>query len=773
MGSNTITICSSFLIFVLLTSVFAFSASQNNGFLAFADDGDITVPVLAELEFEPEHDSDAGDIQPYITQVSGDIFAIVYDGDSGHSSEGHCDGCLKTVRIDSDGTITVIDTFDFADEADEPYIIRVSDNVVAIVFDNDGSPDDGVLRTVGIDNDGMITGVIASLEFETSVANVPIITQVTGDIFAIVYDNDGSPDEGILKTVGIDSDGTIDGVISTLEFEDSDADDPYIIRVSKDVVAIVYFEDTGCGESTPCKGILKTVGIDSGGDIDGVIATLEFEDDHVDDNDPFRPYITQVSGDIFAIVYDGDSGHSSEGHCEGCLKTVRIDSDGDIDGVIASFEFDNDPDELDADDPHIIRVSKDVVAIVYDGDESSCGDGCLTTVGIDSDGTIDGVIATLEFETSNADVPYIGCVKKGVFAIVYEGPSDDGFIVTVGIEGSSCQVTGAGGGSDASEYLSKPTFGLDHKTQVVQVQGGFTANGKVFDVTDNWHTDFERQAILVGQTNTFSAKAHADHVINVVEFMFGIPEVGFAHLAEASIEVTIDRNQQVTNVQVNQNGNLIDPSSVTASAVMAQCKSGDTDKKCYFITVSGIFNEALMNDIFALKGIDFLRHFHLTYLNEGFTIFGNSINPATTLLIASNVKGSTGLMEVIQIDKEYDMWVDKSGIEYERNSFGTFLRMTPVEVVRDDPMVKVMTRMNSNFETMKQNELDKATAIFDSSLIQKELPDSFRIADSERINKLQDPEVQLKLFIERMRADDKMNQLLQMWYAKPNPNLLN
>jgi len=81
--------------------------------------------------------------------------------------------------------------------------------------------------------------------------------------------------------------------------------------------------------------------------------------------------------------------------------------------------------------------------------------------------------------------------------------------------------------------------------------------------------------------------------------------------------------------------------------------------------------------------------------------------------------------------------------------------------------------MNSNFETMKQNELDKATAIFDSSLIQKELPDSYRIQSSDRSDKLQDPEVQLKLFIERMRADDKMNQLMQMWYAKPNPNQLN
>jgi len=339
------------------------------------------------------------------------------------------------------------------------------------------------------------------------------------------------------------------------------------------------------------------------------------------------------------------------------------------------------------------------------------------------------------------------------------------------ISESICQ--GGGGGDDASEYLSKPTFGLDHKTDVVQVQGGFTANGKVFDVTDNWWTDFEKQAILVGQTNTFSAKAHAQHVLNIVEFMFGIPEVGFAHMAEATIEVTIDRDQNVINVRVIQNGNLIDPDTVTASAVMAQCKSGDTDKKCYFITVSGVFNEALMNDVFALKGIDFLRHFHITYLNEGFTIFGNSLNPATTLMIASNVKGSSGLMEVTQIDKINDMWVDKSGNEYERNSFDSFIKTTTEPLVRDDPIVKVMTRMNSNFEAMKQYELDKATAIFDSSLIQKELPDSFTIQSAERSDKLQDPEVQLKLFIERMRADDKMNQLMQMWYAKPNPNQLN
>jgi len=406
--------------------------------------------------------------------------------------------------------------------------------------------------------------------------------------------------------------------------------------------------------------------------------------------------------------------------------------------------------------------------------EQNSPEGTVTTFEIDSDGMITK-IDLLEFTTPSGTPhdPEIACATSDIVAIAYEASGDEGVIITVGIDGIVCAFRTSGGGSDASEYLSKPTFGLDHKTGIVQVEGGFIANGKIFDVTDNWHTDFEKQAVLVGQTNTFSAKAHADHVINIIEFMFGIPEVGLAHMAEATIEVTIDRDQNVVSVRVIQNGNLIDPDTVTATATMVSCKSGDTDKKCYFITVSGVFNEALMNDVFALKGIDFLRHFHITYLNEGFTIFGNSINPATTLLIAANVKGGDGLMQVTQIDKINDMWVDDSGIEYERNSFDSFIQTTVEHPVRDDPMVKVMTRLNSNFEAMKQYESDKATAIFDSSLIQKELPDSYSIQSSERSDKLQDPEVQLKLFIERMRADDKMNQLMDMWYAKPDPNQLN
>jgi len=748
MGSNTITVCSSFLIFVLLTSVFAFPASQNNGFLAYADTGDISDDLLDDIVF-----NDGGVENVAIAQINRGVVAVLYEDDDNDEV-----GVIETWEISRDGTIgemidsLVFEPQDFGcnEHMHDISIVRAVGDVYAIAYVGDCNR--GLIATVNIGSNGRIgDNVLDELVFEgpDDIDNDTIsIVLVSRGVVAVAYQ--GADNDGFVKTFRINSGGTIT-LVDTLEFDGDQAHTFFnIIKVRDGIYAIPYEDDDH-------EGRIITIGISSTGDIaDAIISSLKFETGEIED-----PLGTLARDGVVAIVYEGDDDD------EGILKTVLIDSDGTI-TLGDDLEF---LDNVLEDHHHlpidIITVANGVVAIVYKQEDTF---GSVRTFEIASDGTIT-IIDLLEFDVGDIEDPRIACANDGIAAIAMA--DNDGFILTVGIEGNICVFRLGGGGSDASEYLTKPTFGLDHKTGIVQVEGGFIVNGKVFDVTDNWHTDFEKQAILVGQTNSFSAKAFAPHVINVVEFMFGIPEVGFAHMAEASIEVTIDRDQNVINVQVNQNGNLIDPASVTATAVMAQCKSGDTDNKCYFITVSGVFNEALMNDIFALKGIDFLRHFHLTYLNEGFTIFGNSLNPATTLFIASNVKGSSGLMEVTQIDKEYDMWVDKSGIEYERNSFDSFIRTTPVEVVRDDPMVKVMTRMNSNFEAMKQYELDKATAIFDSSLIQKELPDSYSIQSSERSDKLQDPEVQLKLFIERMRADDKMNQLMQMWYAKPNPNQLN
>ena len=760
MGSKAITVCSCFLIFVFVASIFAFSASQNNGFLAYSDPGDIDDAILDDEVFE------ATDVSGFgagidITNVSPGVVVIAFENST-------TSAMIKTFDIDSDGDpIGFVDSLVF-DDADQNYIqiIKVSGDIFAILHSNRDGLQEIFIRTVEIADDGEIgDAVLATLQVEDdtgSSAGIGI-TVVSPGIVAVIYEDDVGPpnDSGALKTFSISDSGAITLVDSIL-YEASPSNHNHemdITIATDDIFAIAHISNVN-------DGVVTTVDISKNGNIGKVRDKFTFS---VDDQNDQVMNIVQISDGTVAVSYMGSTPD------EGILKTFNIRNSGGI-SLEDTFVFEDDIERTF----EMIKVSNNIVAIAYENDDDD--DGIIKTIAIENDGTITGLIDTLVFASSSVEDPAIGCSSNGISAIAYDsgsgggGGAGGGTVVTVGIEGSVCVSpnfsTSGGGGDSEQEYRTQPTFGLDHQTQFVMVQGGFTANGKVFDITNNFHTDFPKQAILVGQTNTFSAKAYAVHILNSVEFMFGIPEVGFANMAEAAIEVTIDRDLNIVNIRVVQNDNLIDPSSVSASAMMTQCKSGASNS-CYFVTISARFNEAPLNDIFALKGTDFTRRNHLTFLNEGFTIFGDSLNPATTLMIAANVKGSSGLMEVTQIDKRNDIWVDESENEYERNSFGSFAKTTTEHVVRDDPMVKVMTRYNSNFDLMKQNELDKATAIFDSSLIQKELPDSYRILNGERSDKLQDPEVQLKLFIEKMRADEKLNQLMQMWYAKPDPSQFN
>jgi len=142
--------------------------------------------------------------------------------------------------------------------------------------------------------------VIATFEFETSKCKTPDIIHVSGDVYAIAYE--GNPEGGHLTTVEITTTGDItEPVIDTFEFETSKCKTPNIIHVSGDVYAIAYE-----GES----GQVTTVEITSAGAItEPVIDTLVF------DSTCKKPDIIHVSGDVYAIAYSGESGH---------VKTVEI-----------------------------------------------------------------------------------------------------------------------------------------------------------------------------------------------------------------------------------------------------------------------------------------------------------------------------------------------------------------------------------------------------------------------------------------------------------------
>ena len=146
-----------------------------------------------------------------------------------------------------------------------------------------------------------------------------------------------------------------------------------------------------------------------------VIDTFEFATQNGQE-----PNLIAISGNVYAIAYRGLNN-------DGFVTTVTIATNGQItDTVIDTLEYDT----ATGPTPNIIQIAGDVYAIAYEGSNS---DGFLKTVTIATDGQItDTVIDTAEFDTSNGETPNIVAIS-GVYAIAYEGPTEDGFLQTIEI----------------------------------------------------------------------------------------------------------------------------------------------------------------------------------------------------------------------------------------------------------------------------------------------------------------------------------------------------
>ena len=312
------------------------------------------------------------------------------------------------IAINGDIRDEEIDTLEFdTSNGETPQIISISGDVYAIAYEGNGS--DGFLSTVTIATDGQIaSAVIDTLEFDTSQGETPNIIPISGDVYAIAYAGNG--DDGFLKTVTIATDGQItDTVIDTLEFDTSNGQDPTIISISGNVYAIAYG-----GKNDD--GFVTTVTVATDGQIaDTVIDTLEF-----DSQKGQEANIIAISGDVYVIAYRGEND-------DGFVTTVTIATDGQItDTAIDTLEFAT----TLATTPEIIKIAGDVYTIAYGGSGS---DGFVTTVTIANNGQItDTVIDTLEFDTSQGKTPSIIPVS-GVYAIAYEGANEDGFLQTIEI----------------------------------------------------------------------------------------------------------------------------------------------------------------------------------------------------------------------------------------------------------------------------------------------------------------------------------------------------
>ena len=366
-------------------------------------EGLISDTVVDTLEF------DVGDGRdPSVVHVSGDIYAIAYEGPAG-------DGWVKTVSIDSLGQIGVapISLYEFdGSNGDTPEIIHVSGDIYAIVYDGNGN--DGFIKTIDIATNGIITpATIDTLEYNNQNGETPSIVHVSGDIFAIAHDGQGA--DGFVRTVEIATNGAITNtIVDSLEFDTTSGLTPHIMHISGDYYAIVY-------EDSAALGGLVTVEIATNGVITNtVVDSWAFEPSQCD-----HPRISSISGDVYAIVYRGVNN-------DGDVATIEISTSGIITkSMIDIFQF----DIGNGNTPMLTHVQDDYYAVAYTGGGN---DGFLVTVEITTAGAItDPVVDTFEFAPTDGIAPYIIPISSTVYAIAYRGAGGDGFITTIEFDGGA------------------------------------------------------------------------------------------------------------------------------------------------------------------------------------------------------------------------------------------------------------------------------------------------------------------------------------------------
>ncbi len=341
-------------------------------------DGEITEPVLDRFEF------DNIVANPQIIKISNDINAVVYQSN-------YNDGILATVEMTSEGDVSsVVDTYDFCDsDCYDLGIIQNSDDIFTIFFrDYDFN---GFLKTVRIHDNGVIDGIIDSLLFNSCVDDFDIIQIADTDYYAIAFK--GPDSDGFLKSVQISSDGMITDTENMFEFAPISCLNPKIIHVANDVYAILHHS---CASR---ENNLKTVTIMADGTFGDVIDSIEIGGWTIND-----PNILHLSGDIFLLGFNA------------MLQTVSISTNGAIGNIVDEIEFDNGVKSLD-----LIQISDETFAITYQKKDLY---GYVKTVSISNNGNIDSIVDSMQFDIDHKGYePDIIQVDSSICAIAYRNAS--------------------------------------------------------------------------------------------------------------------------------------------------------------------------------------------------------------------------------------------------------------------------------------------------------------------------------------------------------------
>ena len=288
--------------------------------------------------------------------------------------------------------------------------------------------------------------------------------------------------------------------------------------------------------------------------------------------------------------------------------------------------------------------------------------------------------------------------------------------------------------SGSNDWHKKPTFGISHLTYKQIVDNGFSFNGYSLTITDNWHADFHLTSSLIGETNTVKIKTYSADPLKWINLYLGVPRIGDVSDAESEIQLIVSRDYNnpvdytIDEINHYQAEELVNVDDTTASLQKIKCQASDNDEKCYEFTINFTVMAPLHEEVIAISAMDDKRRQHVTYINEGVEFTGTSLLDAHTALLMQK-KTNQGQAEIIvltQQDRRYNVWEDQHGYLWTLNEYGTWTQITAAEFERhQDGASSVMTRQNSNFASLIEQERQKALLVFDSGDLISELDDYF------------------------------------------------
>ncbi|EGG43028.1 Hypothetical protein Nlim_0078 [Candidatus Nitrosarchaeum limnium SFB1] len=466
--------------------------------------------------------------------------------------------------------------------------------------------------------------------------------------------------------------------------------------------------------------------------------------------------------------------------------------------TVSTFQA-NDPDDGDS-----VFSNGDTILIAFNVGTNATNGGTMTSTEFNANFTISGGISSfdgtfsgvwqnsaqellLTWTSVGSNIPVVGTTtieekgttnissSAGTNADVYSDTPD----TLTGDFGLFTATSSTSNGGTCSGDCVEPTLGVNEKGER-RVSNGFTYNGYSVDV-DRFFTPYPLITAEVGKENKAEFKIYENlgpDNIRHFSFAFGLAKGQIISQSVAMIELDIDFDG-TKSLTVTDPENALDNVRVETSHVSCD-DSNQTD--CLEIIIYHTFRTPLDFNIVATDVWDTARLSWQNYYNHGIEVVGESLNPAKEYdgINRGHIYHLTETGKTTAVDEFGNSWTLSLGVwnkDY----------VAPQRIVEDAmPSEKVWT-IKYPLKDKSQEEIISAftkDGVEDKFLVSKygqsllaenrlnqmcpgcfdkpydKIDNIFSYDFPERLNKLDNPEIQSKIRYESHKAETIMNYIL-------------